>query len=64
VATAGGVVIAAGVLAAMLGDGDSLRATKIVAVGVIALSLVPLVGFGGQVSLFYVERFVEGVIRR
>jgi branched-chain amino acid transport system permease protein len=39
------------VLAHLLSDSDALRAGRILALGVIALSLVPLVGFAGQVSL-------------
>ena len=49
--TAGTVVAAALVLSTMLSDGDSLRAAKVLGLAIIALSLVPLTGYGGQVSL-------------
>jgi branched-chain amino acid transport system permease protein len=49
--TAGGVVVVALVLTGLLSDADALRAAKILGLALIALSLVPLVGFGGQVSL-------------
>jgi branched-chain amino acid transport system permease protein len=49
--TAGGIVAAGLVLAGLLGDADALRATRIFGVALIALSLIPLTGFGGQVSL-------------
>lgn len=49
--TAGVIVAASGVLAGLLGDADALRATRILGVALIAISLVPLTGFGGQVSL-------------
>jgi branched-chain amino acid transport system permease protein len=39
------------VLASLLNDGDALRASRIFGIALIALSLVPLTGFGGQVSL-------------
>ena len=39
------------VLANVLGEADALRASKIFGLALIALSLVPLTGFGGQVSL-------------
>jgi branched-chain amino acid transport system permease protein len=50
-ATATGVVLSAAVLAAILSEADALRTAKIFGIGLIALSLVPLVGFAGQVSL-------------
>jgi branched-chain amino acid transport system permease protein len=47
-----GVVIASGaVLAGILGDADALRVSRVFGIALIALSLVPLTGFGGQVSL-------------
>lgn len=49
--TAGAVVASAGVLASILSDNDALRTSKILGLAIIALSLVPLTGFGGQVSL-------------
>ena len=46
------VVVAIGlVLAQTLNDADALRASRIFGIALIALSLVPLTGFGGQVSL-------------
>jgi branched-chain amino acid transport system permease protein len=46
------VVVALGlVLAQTLNDADALRASRIFGIALIALSLVPLTGFGGQVSL-------------
>ena len=38
-------------LASVLSDADALRASRIFGIALIALSLVPLTGFGGQVSL-------------
>jgi branched-chain amino acid transport system permease protein len=49
--TAGAVVASVLVLSTMLGDADALRAAKIFGIALVALSLVPLVGFGGQISL-------------
>jgi branched-chain amino acid transport system permease protein len=49
--TAGVIVLAGLVLASMLGDADALRAARVFGVALIALSLVPLTGFAGQVSL-------------
>ena len=49
--TAAAIIGGAVVLANILSDGDSLRAAKILGLATIALSLVPLTGFGGQVSL-------------
>ena len=49
--SAGAIVGVAVVLANVLTDADALRAAKIVGLALIALSLVPLTGFGGQVSL-------------
>jgi len=50
-ATAVGIVLAGGLLAGLLGDADALRASRVLGVALIAISLVPLTGFGGQVSL-------------
>lgn len=49
--TAAAIVASASVVAAIVTEADALRATKIVGIALIALSLVPLVGFAGQVSL-------------
>jgi branched-chain amino acid transport system permease protein len=49
--TAAAVIGASVVLANILTDGDSLRAAKILGLAIIALSLIPLTGYGGQVSL-------------
>ena len=49
--TAAAIVGRALVLASVLSDADALRASKIFGLALIALSLVPLTGFGGQVSL-------------
>ncbi len=49
--TAGAIVACATVIAGITSDADALRATKIVGIGIIALSLVPLTGFAGQASL-------------
>jgi len=49
--TAAGVVTVASVLALIVSDADALRVSKILGIAIIALSLVPLVGFAGQVSL-------------
>ncbi len=49
--TAGGIAAAGMVLASLLGDADALRASRVFGVALIALSLVPLTGFAGQVSL-------------
>ncbi|MGK2950439.1 MAG: ABC transporter permease [Acidimicrobiales bacterium] len=49
--TAGVVVLVGFVLAGLLGDADALRAARVFGVALIALSLVPLTGFAGQVSL-------------
>jgi branched-chain amino acid transport system permease protein len=50
-ATAAAIVTASVVLANVLTEADALRASKILGLGLIALSLVPLTGFAGQVSL-------------
>src|SRR5690606_4744072 len=49
--TAAAIVASGLILAGLLGDADALRATRIFGVAIIALSLIPLTGFGGQVSL-------------
>jgi branched-chain amino acid transport system permease protein len=49
--TAGAVVAAAMVIATIVSDADALRVSKIFGIALIALSLVPLTGFAGQVSL-------------
>ena len=49
--TASVIVGATVVLANVLGEADALRTAKIFGLALIALSLVPLTGFGGQVSL-------------
>lgn len=50
-ATAASIIGVTLVLASVLGDADALRVAKIFGLALIALSLVPLTGFGGQVSL-------------
>ncbi len=47
----GAVVATAVVLSNLLSEADALRTAKIFGVALIALSLIPLVGFAGQVSL-------------
>lgn len=49
--TAVGIVVVTAVLAGILSDADALRASKIAGLALIALSLVPLAGFAGQISL-------------
>jgi branched-chain amino acid transport system permease protein len=49
--TAGVIVLVALALANLLGASDALRVSRMLAIAIIALSLVPLVGFAGQVSL-------------
>ncbi|MGQ0832460.1 MAG: branched-chain amino acid ABC transporter permease [Microthrixaceae bacterium] len=49
--TAAAIVACTGVLASVLTDADALRVSKIFGIALIALSLVPLTGFAGQVSL-------------
>ncbi len=48
---AAGIVTTAGVLAGLLTEADALRTAKIFGLALIALSLVPLAGFAGQISL-------------
>ncbi|MFL6204730.1 MAG: ABC transporter permease [Acidimicrobiales bacterium] len=49
--TAAAIIGVGLVLASVLDDGDALRASRIFGIALIALSLVPLTGFAGQVSL-------------
>lgn len=49
--TGASIIGVALVLASVLNDADALRASRIFGIALIALSLVPLTGFGGQVSL-------------
>jgi branched-chain amino acid transport system permease protein len=49
--TAAAIVGVGLLLASLLGDADALRAARVFGVALIALSLVPLTGFAGQVSL-------------
>jgi branched-chain amino acid transport system permease protein len=49
--TAAGIVACAVVVASIVSDADALRASKIIGIALIAISLVPLTGFAGQVSL-------------
>ena len=49
--TAGAVVLSAVVVANLVSEADALRTAKIFGIALVALSLVPLVGFAGQVSL-------------
>src|SRR3546814_5448089 len=44
-------VCSSDLLAGILTDSDALRVTRILGLALVAISLVPLVGFGGQVSL-------------
>ncbi|MEO7430160.1 MAG: ABC transporter permease, partial [Acidimicrobiales bacterium] len=49
--TAGGIIAFVSVLAMVVSDADALRVSKIIGIALVALSLVPLTGFAGQVSL-------------
>jgi branched-chain amino acid transport system permease protein len=60
--TAGTVVLVTAVLASVVSDADALRASKIFGIALIALSLVPLVGFAGQVSLCQMSFAAIGAI--
>jgi len=60
--TAGVIVGATVVLANVLTDADALRVAKIFGLGLIALSLVPLTGFGGQISLCQMSFAAIGAI--
>jgi branched-chain amino acid transport system permease protein len=48
---AGAVLLLGGILASELSEADALRAAKAVGFGLIAMSLVPLVGWAGQMCL-------------
>jgi branched-chain amino acid transport system permease protein len=61
-AVAAGVVLAGLVLAAGLTDADALRASKAVGFGLIALSLIPLVGWAGQMCLCQMSFAAIGAI--
>lgn len=60
--TAGAIVATTAVAASVLSDADALRASKIFGVALIALSLVPLTGFAGQVSLCQMSFAAIGAI--
>ncbi len=60
--TAGVLVLATGVLAGMLTEADILRTTRVFGIAMIALSLVPLTGFGGQVSLCQMSFAAVGAV--
>src|SRR5437764_348718 len=47
----GGVLIATAVIASMVTDSNALTLMRVFAIGIIALSLVPLVGYAGHISL-------------
>jgi branched-chain amino acid transport system permease protein len=47
----GGVLIATAVIASMVTDSNALTLMRVFAIGIIALSLVPLVGWAGHISL-------------
>jgi branched-chain amino acid transport system permease protein len=50
------------VLAGLLDDADILRTTRVFGIALIALSLVPLTGFGGQVSLCQMSFAAVGAV--
>ncbi len=60
--TAGVLIAATAVLAGLLSDADILRTTRVFGIALIALSLVPLTGFGGQVSLCQMSFAAVGAI--
>ena len=60
--TAGAIVTTTAVVASIVGDADALRASKIFGIALIALSLVPLTGFAGQVSLCQMSFAAIGAI--
>lgn len=62
VLTAGAVVTTTAVVATIVGDADALRVSKIFGIALIALSLVPLTGFAGQVSLCQMSFAAIGAI--
>jgi branched-chain amino acid transport system permease protein len=47
----GGVLVATAVIASMVTDANALTLMRVFAIGIIALSLVPLVGYAGYISL-------------
>jgi len=47
----GGILIATAVIATMVTDANALTLMRVFAIGIIALSLVPLVGYAGYISL-------------
>lgn len=57
-----GLLVAGGLLATGLSDADALRAAKAVGLGLIALSLVPLVGWAGQMCLCQMSFAAIGAI--
>ena len=61
-ATAAAVIGTTLVLASILSEADALRASKIFGIALIALSLVPLTGFAGQVSLCQMSFAAIGAI--
>jgi branched-chain amino acid transport system permease protein len=61
-ATAAAFIAVAVVLANVLSEVDALRASNIVGLSLIALSLVPLTGFAGQVSLCQMSFAAIGAI--
>jgi branched-chain amino acid transport system permease protein len=60
--TAAAIVAATAVVAMIVGDADALRAAKIFGIALVALSLVPLTGFAGQVSLCQMSFAAIGAI--
>jgi branched-chain amino acid transport system permease protein len=60
--TAAVLVASTAVLAGLLGDADILRTTRVFGIALIALSLVPLTGFGGQVSLCQMSFAAVGAV--
>jgi branched-chain amino acid transport system permease protein len=61
-ATAGSIVFACVVLASILNDTDAFRVSNILGLALIALSLVPLTGFAGQISLCQMSFAAIGAI--
>jgi branched-chain amino acid transport system permease protein len=59
---AAGLLVVGCILAAGLSDADALRAAKAVGLGLIALSLVPLVGWAGQMCLCQMSFAAIGAI--
>lgn len=60
--TAAVLIAATAVLAGLLSDADILRMTRVFGIALIALSLVPLTGFGGQVSLCQMSFAAVGAV--